>query len=165
MEDEKKLLDEVAADTYDSSDRPFDFVLEEGETALICSNDASSRERVIQALQAMGYQISESASAKDALKSMRFHVFDLVVVDEGFEREVLDYLETLNMNTRRHVFVALLTSTLRTMDNMAAFHLSVNLIINKKNIDDVGPILRRGINDNKHFYSAFMDGMRKIGKL
>ncbi len=35
---------------------------------------------------------------------MRFHVFDLVIVDEGFEREVLDYLETLNMHTRRNIF-------------------------------------------------------------
>ncbi|MGV8078600.1 MAG: hypothetical protein AB2L22_00870 [Syntrophales bacterium] len=165
MEEEKKLLDEVAADTYDSSDRPFDFVLEEGETALVCSNDAPSREKVIQALQGLGFQISESAAAKDALKSMRFHLFDLVIVDESFEREVLDYLETLNMHTRRNVFVVLLTSALRTMDNMAAFHQSVNLVINKKNIDDVGAILRRGINDNKNFYSVFTDGLRKIGRI
>ncbi|NPU85421.1 MAG: hypothetical protein HPY65_13165 [Syntrophaceae bacterium] len=165
MEEEKKLLDEVAADTYDSSDRPFDFVLEEGETALVCSNETSSREKIIQALQAMGFQISESAAAKDALKSMRFHLFDLVVVDEGFEQEVLDYLETLNMSVRRNIFVVLLTATMRTMDNMAAFHHSVNLVINKKNIDDVGPILRRGINDNKNFYAVFTDGLRKIGKI
>jgi hypothetical protein len=51
------------------------------------------------------------------------------------------------------------------MDNMAAFHRSVNLVINKKNIDDVGTILRRGMNDNKTFYSVFMDGLRKIGKI
>ncbi len=165
MEEEKKLLDEVAADTYDASDRPFDFVLDEGETALVCTADQASRDKVLQALQALGFQVSETAMAKDALKSMRFHSFDVVVVDEGFEREVLDYLENLSMTTRRHIFVVLLSDALRTMDNMAAFHRSVNLVINRKNIDDAGGIIRRGINDSKNFYSVFMDGLRKIGKI
>jgi DNA-binding NtrC family response regulator len=165
MEEEKKLLDEVAADTYDASDRPFDFVLEEGETALVCATDAAVRDKVFQALQGLGFQATEAVAAKDALKTMRFHMFDVVVVDEAFDGEVLDYLESLNMATRRHIFVVLLSTTLRTMDNMAAFNRSVNLVINTKNMEEVGAIIRRGMNDNKNFYSVFMEGLRKIGKL
>jgi len=56
---------------------------------------------------------------------------------------VLAYLETLNISIRRQMFVILLSNTYRTMDNMQAFNKSVNVILNLKNIDDVGHSQKR----------------------
>ena len=119
----------------------------------------------------MGYQITETANARDALKSMRFHLFDLVALNENFDlsesgkSDVLAYLETLAMFTRRQIFVALVTDKYRSMDNMAAFNKSVNIVINVKNIDDVEAILRRAVSENTAFYRVFKDVLKKLGKI
>jgi DNA-binding NtrC family response regulator len=121
-------------------------------------------------MKLMGYMITEATSAKDALKKMRFHTYDVVVLDERFdttvpdENDVLRYLEGLSMGTRRDMFVALVTERFRSMDNMAAFNKSVNLVINTKNIDDVGTIVKRGVSENTAFYRIFKESLQKLGK-
>jgi CheY-like chemotaxis protein len=170
MEEQKALLNEVASEGYDAADRPFDFVGEGGETALICEPDPAVREKISGNLNELGYQITAPVSAKDALKAMRFHVFDVVVANELFDtanpeaNDVLQYLENLNMATRRRTFVALVSEKCRTMDNMAAFNRSVNLVINHKSIDDVGKIIKQGVADNKAFYHIFHETLLKMGK-
>ncbi len=171
MEEEKNLLSEVADGGYDSSDRPFDFVEADAETALICEPDENLQAKLVAALNSMGYQTTVASSARDALKAMRFHLFDLVTVDEKFDtadpeqNDVLSYLATLAMSTRRQIFVALMSDRYRTMDNMAAFHKSVNIVINLKNAEDVEAILRRAVADNTAFYHVMKDTLRKTGKI
>jgi CheY-like chemotaxis protein len=170
MEEQKALLNEVAAEGYDAADKPFDFIGEGGSTALVCEPDAAIREKVGEGLKALGYQVTSPASAKEALKAMRFHVFDVIVLNELFdsanpdENDVLQYLENLNMATRRRTFVALLSARCRTMDNMAAFNRSVNLVINLKSIDDAARIVKQGVADNKAFYHVFQETLQKMGK-
>ena len=76
---------------------------------------------------------------------------------------VLIYLERLAMSVRRNIFVAMISSRYRTMDNMMAFHASVNLIINIKNIGDIGKILSRGITDSELFYRIYKDTLKETG--
>jgi hypothetical protein len=52
----------------------------------------------------------------------------------------------------------------RTMDNMAAFSRSVNSVINLKNIDELGKIIKQGVADNKAFYHVFLETLQKMGK-
>ena len=170
MEEEKNLLNQVDESLYDAADKPFDFVEEKGETALICESDPSIQTKISVAMKSLGYMITEATSAKDALKKMRFHAYDVVVLDERFdttvpdENDVLRYLEGLSMGTRRDMFVALITERFRSMDNMAAFNKSVNLVINTKNINDVGTIVKRGVSENAAFYRIFKESLQKSGK-
>lgn len=171
MEEEKNLLKEIAAGSYNASDRPFDFVETDAETALVCEPDGTLREKISNALRNLGYQITEVSSAVEALKSMRFHVYDVVVVDEIIDpsapdrNDVLAYLETLSMATRRQIFVVLLSNKYRTMDNMSAFNKSVNVTINMKNIDDAETIIRGAVADNAAFYRVFRDVLKKTGRI
>jgi len=170
MEEEKTLLTQVDSASYDAADKPFDFVEAEGETALICESDPSVREKISSGLKELGYMITEAASARDALKKMRFHTYDVVVLSEHFDTDnpdqnnVLQYLEGLSMGIRRDMFVALISGRFRSMDNMAAFNKSVNLVINTKNIDDAGTILKRGISENAAFYRVYKETLKKMGK-
>ncbi|MBW2193498.1 MAG: zinc-ribbon domain-containing protein [Deltaproteobacteria bacterium] len=165
----KSILDEVADSTYDASDKPFDFVEEGTETALLCESDPAIREKIRTALSNLGYHITESESARDVLKQMRFHVFEVVILNELFdtrdpdENNILRYLDRLGMDTRRDMFVALVTDRFRTNDYMAAFHKSVNLIINRNNIDQFEKILTGGIAENTAFYRVFKESMVKVG--
>ncbi len=170
MGDEKNLLNEVASGSYDAAERPFDFVEADAKTALICEPDSTAREKIGNALKEMGYRTTEAASARDALKSMRFHVYDVVAVNETFDEagqgnDVLAYLANLAMHTRRQIFVILVSEKYRTMDNMAAFNKSVNIVVNPKNMDDVGTIIKGGIADNAAFYHVFKETLKKMGRI
>ena len=163
--------EEIIAETgYDAADKPFDFIEEEGQTALLCEQNPLVRKTITDALNLMEYQITVSESARDALKRMRYHVYDLIVVNENFDTDspesngVLIYVERLGMSVRRNIFVAMVSNRYRTMDNMMAFQNSVNLIINIKNVEDIGKILSRGITDNELFYRIFREGLKDSGR-
>jgi predicted Zn finger-like uncharacterized protein len=167
---EQISLKEVDTSAYNPADRPFDFIEEEGKTALVCESDLILNKHVIDALRAMEYQITPAGNARDALKRMRYHVYDIVVVDEGFDTEnaetngVLIYLERLSMAARRNTFVVMISHRYRTMDNMSALLKSVNLIVNVKNIDDFGKIVSRGLTDHMVFYRVFQEKLKETGK-
>jgi hypothetical protein len=56
MEEQKTLLNEVALEEYDAGDKPFDFLEEGGETALVCEPDPAIRGKIIDNLKELGYQ-------------------------------------------------------------------------------------------------------------
>ena len=167
---EKTILDEVDSGSYDAADKPFDFLEEGVETALLCEPNPDVRSKLRSALDIMGYHTTEPDSAREVLKQMRFHVFDMVVLNERFDtpnpdmNNVLRYLDQLPMSTRRNMFVALITDRFRTMDNMATFNKSVNLVINLKNVDDCEKILKRAVADNAAFYKVFKETLIKFGR-
>lgn len=156
---------------YDATEKPFDFIEEEGLTALVCEANPLIRKTITSALDTLEYQITEAESTRDALKRMRYHNYDLFVVNERFDTEnpesngILLYLERLGMGVRRNMFVALVSDRFRTMDNMMALNKSVNLIINIKNIEDIAKILTRGITDNEFFYRIFKGTLKEVGKV
>ena len=160
-----------AENGYDAFDKPFDFIEEEGLTALVCEQNPMVRKTITDALELMEYQITPAESARDALKRMRYHVYDLIVVNESFDTNnpeangVVIYLERLSMSTRRNMFVAMVSDRFRTMDNMMALNRSVNLIINVKNVEDIGKILSRGITDSEYFYRVFKESLKETGKV
>ena len=170
-EKEKTILDEVDDYTYDASDKPFDFVEEGVKTALLCEPDAAIQAKIKTGLHNMDYHITTPQLPKDALKQMRFHIFDMVVLNERFGNQSPDmnpvhkYLDRLNMSIRRNIFVALITDRYRTMDNMMAFNKSVNLIVNLKNIDEIEKILRRGISEYEAFYRVYKRALIKTGRV
>ena len=167
----EEAIDDVETDAYDATDRPFDFVEEGVETALLCEPDVARREKIKTALENLGYHTTAAHSTKDVIKQMRFHVFDMVVVNERFGTQnpdmnnVLNYVERLNISIRRNIFVALITYRFRTMDHMMAFNRSVNLMVNSKNIDDMEKILRRGIADRDSLYRVLNESLVKTGRV
>jgi hypothetical protein len=102
---------------------------------------------------------------------MRFQLFDVVVVNELFEtanpaaNEVLQYLTSQNMATRRGCVVALTGRGFVTGDNMAAFSQSVNIVINTDDVEEIGEIVRQGLADNASVYHVFHEMLRKDGKI
>ncbi len=156
-------FDEDESEGYDASDKPFDFVEEEGKTALLCESDPMIKKAITPVLDVLEYHITEVKNSREALKTMRYHTYDLIVVNEYFDAKnpdangVLIYLERLSMAIRRKIFVAMITRRFRTMDNMTAFQKSVNMVVNVDNVADFDKILRRGMADFGMFYQAYKD--------
>lgn len=154
---------------YDASERPFDFLEEEGNTALICENDPEIVKQINIVLGIMDYSVTTAETIRDALKRMKYHTYNMILVNETFDGSdpdangLLLYLERLEMDVRRNIFVGLLTRRYTTMDNMSAFLKSVNITINLKDIGSIDRILARGINEHDLFYAAYKDSAKKLG--
>ncbi|MBW6485382.1 MAG: hypothetical protein K0B01_04435 [Syntrophobacterales bacterium] len=139
-------------------------------SALVCESDQDLRGRIGNSLQLKGYTPTFAETAAEALGKMRLHLFSVVVVDELFDtanpeaNEVLKYLGSQNMTTRRRFFVALVSRGFKTRDNMAAFSHSVNIVVNAADADELGAIIKQGVADNAEFYQVFNETLKKVGK-
>jgi predicted Zn finger-like uncharacterized protein len=160
--------DKAAADRYDASEKPFDFIEEDALTALICEPDPAVREKISSVLELMEYHLTSVSNTREALKKMRYHNYNVVVVNESFDTTnpetngVLLFLERLPMSTRRAIFVCLISGRFRTMDHMLALNKSVNMIINMKNLNDFGKILSAALTDNDIFYRVYKESAKLL---
>ncbi|UCD88144.1 MAG: zinc-ribbon domain-containing protein [Desulfobacterales bacterium] len=164
------IMEDMASDTYDAALKPFDFLEEGVETALICEQDDAVREKIRSVLQGMDYNITDVESIRDALKFMRFHNFDLVIMNEGFDGSdpesnyVLRYLSQLPTSTRRDIFVVLLGNGFGTGDSMTAFNKSVNLALNLENIDEFERFLKLSMAEHEELYRVLKESVKRMGR-
>jgi predicted Zn finger-like uncharacterized protein len=164
------LVHEVDSHTYDATEKPFDYVHAGVQTALLCENDSEVRQKIHDVVEAMNYHVVEAASARNALKYMRFHTYNLVVVNETFDaagadsNHVLQYVVPLPMSVRGNTFIVLLSSSLKTMDNMTAFNKSVNLVVNLQNIDDMDSVLNGALTEHEEFYQVYKESLKSTGR-
>ena len=171
MSEEKSTLDATGSSGIDYSGRPFGYLNPDSETAMICEQDTAIRDEISKALKTLHIDVVEPTTFKEALRYLRFHIFNVIVVDENFDtgvwevNYVLKYIETLIMPVRRQTFVVLISETYPTMDNMRAYNKSVNLIINKKEIAEAALILKKEIAENSDFYYLFKENINKFGKI
>jgi hypothetical protein len=144
---------------------------EEGtKLALILDGDLARKEQIRAAVEALEYRFVDSPNTRDAISKMRFHVFDLVLLAEGFDGQPLEHSPIINainhlpMPVRRRIFLALLGDQLQTMDNMMTFAMSANLVINPGDLDKLQAVLKKAIPENDRFYKVFMDTLKDLGR-
>ena len=92
------------------------------------------------------------------------------MLGDGFDNQPLDhsvivnYLNRLPMSVRRRIFLVLISENFKTMDNMMAFAISANVVINSKDIEKLHLILKKAVSENERFYKVFMDTLVETGK-
>jgi hypothetical protein len=166
----QKMTTASAAEGTDSPERPFDYRETGNETAMICERDPSLRQKISSALKSLEFNVIDPATAKEALKYSGFHSFNIIIVNENFDEDeqegnrILKFFESLTMSIRRQTFIVMISSTFPTMDDMNAYNKSVNLIINKEEISEIGLILKKEIEENEYFYQVFKEYHRKYGR-
>lgn len=162
--------DSLVADEAPKEDDAFNFFDEGKRLALILENNQDYYEKIQRSLTALDYTCLAASDTREATTKMRFHQFDLVVLADWFDGQqleknpTLNYINRLAMSLRRRMFLALLGDRFRTMDNMAAFALSANVVVNRKDLDRLGSVLKKTVSDNGKFYKVFLDELTLIGK-
>jgi predicted Zn finger-like uncharacterized protein len=151
------------------TDEALDFYDEDAKLALVLAdNDIAAKVKA--AVEQLGYKCIPSPNTRDALGKLRFHRFDIIFLAEGFDGQELtnspirNHLNTISISARRRIFVALMGDNLKTMDEMAAYAMSSNIVISTKDTDKLLPILKRGISEYEKFYKVFMDTLVEVGK-
>ena len=153
-----------------TTDEALDFFEEGIKLALIMPNSSMNEDHLRAGLELIGYKCIPTPNTRDAIGKLRFHHFDLIILADGFDSQPLDhsvivnYLNRLSMSVRRRIFLALISDNFKTMDNMMAFAMSANVVINTKDIQKLHLILKKAAWENERVYKVFMDTMVETGK-
>ncbi|MBW2066844.1 MAG: zinc-ribbon domain-containing protein [Deltaproteobacteria bacterium] len=153
-----------------AEDKDLDFFEGDTKLALVMVEAGAVSQKIKRAVEKLGYRFISTPGTRDAIGKMRFHHFDLVILSDGFDGHelknspVINYLNRLSMSVRRRIFLALISDEFKTLDNMMAYAMSANVVINSKDIDPIQAILRKAILDHERFYKVFMDTMVEVGK-
>jgi predicted Zn finger-like uncharacterized protein len=169
---EKQTKPAVESYDYDdySGDQALDFLEEGTKVGLIIMKSDEKREKVGVALEWLGHKCVYSDNTRDALGKLRFHTFNVVVLADGFDNQdisyspVMNYLNRLPMSSRRKIFVVLIGDRFKTMDDMMAFALSANSVVNAKDLDKLTLILKKGLAESEKFYKVLLDTLAEVGK-
>lgn len=138
-------------------------------SVLTCIEDKDVSEFTRHDLQDMNFQISQAESVEDALEKMQFNQYEVIIIEDGFggpleNNKILSVIKGMAPVQRRKVFVALLGDGWKTGDEMLAFTLSVNLLINRENLGQLKEILMRFMEQDQKFYKLFNDCRAALGK-
>lgn len=132
--------------------------------------DEKNKDIWVKVLEEKGYKIQFAKSPEHAIHKMKFTQFHFVALHEGFgevsleESPAYQSIIELPMALRRNIFVALVSTQFRTLNNMDAFANSVNVIINENDIDKLSDILKKSIAENEIFYKVFKETLHALGK-
>jgi predicted Zn finger-like uncharacterized protein len=153
---------------YGDDDTSLDFLEGDIQLALVMVTGLELSEKINQAVEDLGYKCVPAADSREAIGKMRLYKFGLVVLSDRFDgveverSPILRYLNNISMSIRRQMFVFLLSDNFKTMDQMMAFMLSVNLIVNIKETDRIGVIIKHAISDNEKFYKVMTDTLSEM---
>jgi len=149
---------------------PLELFGEGTRLALVLNGDDGQINDISSVLEELKYKPIVAPSAQDAMGKLRLHHFDMVILSDGFDGQNLEgslvthYLNHLSMSVRRKIFLTLVSDKFDTMDNMMAFKLSANLVINPADLSKLRLILNKAIPDHEKFYKIFMDTLKEAGK-
>jgi len=153
-----------------AGDQSLEFFEEGTRLALVMADSREHRESIRKSVESTGYKFIATPSTRDAIGKLRFHHFDLIILAEGFDGQplnnsaILNYLNRLPMSVRRRIFLALISDGFKTMDNMMAFSISANVVINTKDTEKLHLVLKKAIAEKERFYKVFADVLAETGK-
>jgi CheY-like chemotaxis protein len=138
--------------------------------ALLAVDDPDRKAEVSAALEELGYRVHLATSMDDGRDRLRKTTYDAVVIDQAFQgsspldNDLLRQLQRMPMDNRRYMLLALLGHDVKTFDNMTAFALSANVVINYNDVAQVKPILERAIAENDQFFRVIRSVLQEAGK-
>jgi CheY-like chemotaxis protein len=128
--------------------------------ALVCASPAY-RETIAESLASNEYVVYVAANMAEALGRMREERMDVIVLDANFDPVeqgvafVTREVRLLRPSERRRLFVAYVTSGVRTMDLHAAFLQNVNMVVNPSDIEQLPDAMEVCIRHYNELYRPF----------
>ncbi len=145
-------------------------IFEPGDlTALVCIDQPEYQHQIVEQLGSMDYKIHVGLFAEDISLKLKTHVYDVVVIDEHFggchlgNNQVLCEAINLPPGQRRNQFLVLIGTSVMTNDEMMAFIYSVDLCFNVNDLNNLKPVVRRGVARQKEFFHVFIEQVKVAG--
>ena len=137
--------------------------------ALILHRPGAQRERIGEALEAVGYQAFMADTVQDALERMRFINYSCIILQTELEG-ILEqstfhtHMRNLTMDRRRYIFYILTGDTCHTLYDLEALACSANLTVNTADMRHLDIILRKSIPAYEELFGPFLEELNISGK-
>jgi len=170
QEKEKTIDTASMVVSYEDFEDDDDLIIYEENDQLALILDEKNKEIWTKALEEKEFKIQYAKSPEHAVHKMKFTHFHFVALNENFGNGPVDenpFYQTLiemPMVTRRDVFFALVGANFKSLNNMQAFQKSANVVINEKDLEKLGDILKKSISENEIFYKVYKETLHAMGK-
>ncbi len=154
----------------DQGDDDFFEYYDDSKLALVMA-DENINNKIRPAVEEKNYRFVTAPDIREALQKLRFNHFDLMILADGFDGQdifggpIMNYLNHMSMSSRRRIFVTLIGDRFKTMDDMMAYAMSANMVINTKDLGSFATLFKRGLTEYKRFYKVFLDILEEEGKI
>jgi hypothetical protein len=147
-----------------------DEVVEDIPRALVLMPEVPSKEIVLKSAVKFGYQVEQVLDSEEAIEKMRFVNYAAVFLHSGYENAGIvsgkfhNYMRTMDMSRRRYIFYVLLGDEFETLYDLQALAYSANLVVNDRDLDHIGVVLKKTIPEYEKLFGPLMDELRIAGK-
>jgi hypothetical protein len=145
-------------------------VLPEGlKSALVAFDSEETQDKLQEKLSAMGFRPTIAVNVRDAVKQLKFGRFQLMIIQEDYygatlsSNQLLRAVNSLELNVRRDMFIVVIGPSFTTLDDLTAFSLSLDTVINVNDLDDIDRILISAMGHATKFIAAFKEMRHQRG--
>jgi hypothetical protein len=140
-------------------------------TALVLMGEERADRIASAGLADLGYRIEIADSPIEGLVKLRSRSYATVLMHAEFageslaESTVYNYIKWLPVARRRAMFFILAGPDFRTLYNLEALSLSVNLVVNDADIERLKPILKKSFRDHEELFGPLIEAVRGYEKM
>ncbi len=144
-------------------------VVENVPTAMVIVPD-KEMEAVVTEFLVREYQIYVPASVDEAVKSMRFKNYEIVVYHSRHEdlplneQDLHKFMRLMSMNKRRHIFYILIGPEFQTLYDLQALANSANMVVNDSEVAFMPTLFKIGRMDYEELFSPYIKMLKEYGK-
>lgn len=164
---------EGGGENYDSSQLTLKQLMagevDERPKALVVYDDLDVAESLEHKLDALGFQVSVAMNQRDAAKQLKFTNFTILLIQEDYfgasmsSNHLLRSIQTMEGPARRGMLVIMVSPTMTTLDDLLAFSLSLDAIINTEELGNIERILISTIARARKFYAVYREVLSEQG--
>ncbi|MDR1080837.1 MAG: hypothetical protein LBQ79_07700 [Deltaproteobacteria bacterium] len=131
------------------------------KSALVVYDEEQVQNHLQEKLTNMGFKVSVALNIRDAAKQLKFASFQVVLIQENYygatlkNNQLLKAIQGMEVHTRHKMFVGMIGPSFTSLDDLLAFSLSLDTVINTRDMDDVERLLISAIEHVNKFFSAY----------
>ncbi|MDR1395082.1 MAG: zinc-ribbon domain-containing protein [Deltaproteobacteria bacterium] len=139
----------------------FDEMSEGLKAALVAYDSEEIQDMLYQKLSSMGFKPFLALNVRDAVKQLKFGRFQLMLIQEDYygatltSNQLLRAVNGLELSIRHEMFIAVIGPSFTSLDDLTAFGLSLDTVINTSDLDDLERILISAMGHVQKFYSTY----------
>lgn len=141
-------------------------------TALLVMPEGEKKAMVRNAFEGAGYLVEGVSSEQEAIKRIKFVnlagivlYIDIDKQKNPLEKSILhSYMRRLPMSRRRLIYYVLIGPDFNTLYDLEALSLSVNLVVNDRDVAKLDLILRKGLQEYENLFGPLLLTMREYGR-
>jgi hypothetical protein len=139
------------------------------KAAMIAFDTEEVQEKLIEKLSTLGYRTTTAINVRDAVKQLKFGRFQLLIIQEDYygatlqTNQIVRAVNSIELSIRHDMFVALVGPSFTSLDDLTAFSLSLDTVVNSGDLEDIDRILISAMSHVKKFMTAYKELLHQRG--